>query len=118
MTKEEILEKSREELQGKTISEEDIKIRKEHFTLSEDHAKIRSFYWSYVGFIVGYIILSWYRKLKGEPQDDLQILFFSTLTGLCVARGIYMKKKRDIIVSAILAALLVVQTISFISRGL
>lgn len=118
MTKEEILEKSREELQGQTISEEDVKIRKEHFMLSEDQAQIKSFYWSYIGFTVGYIILSWYRKLTGKPQDDLLIIFFSTLAGLCVARGAYTKKPRYIVASAILVALLVAQTISVVTRGI
>jgi hypothetical protein len=43
MTKEEILEKSREELQGQTISEEDVKIRKEHCMLSENQPRSNRF---------------------------------------------------------------------------
>jgi hypothetical protein len=46
------------------------------------------------------------------------ILFFSTLAGLSVARGIYTKKARYIVASAILVALRVAQTISVVSRGI
>jgi hypothetical protein len=117
MTKNEILEKSRQELQGKTISEEDVKIRKERFFLNEDQTYVKSFYWSYIGFIAGYLFIAGYRMAKELPQDDLFIILLSTLTGLSLARAIFRKNKRETILAMILGITLIVAAIAFLARG-
>jgi len=109
MTKDEVLERSRQELQGRTISEEDVKIHKERFTLSEEQGKIRSFYWGWLGFLVGIGLLSWLNLSRGKDICDLSFLLFFTLTSLYLARGIYRKAKLDFVIAAGLGTMAILQ---------
>lgn len=111
MTKEEILEKSRKELQGRTISEESIRIRKEAFYLTEDQIEIRSFRWAYRCIMTAIIVLYLYKRYQGENAREMYMLMNVGIVGLAVSRSVFSRKRRDFILAGLLLSTFVTQIV-------
>jgi hypothetical protein len=100
MTREEILERSRNELQGETVSEECVRIRKEKQQLNETGVQHESFRWAAAGQALAIIILALYRLRRGQEVHDLVLVLFGGMAGLYTARTVLTRKKLDAFIAA------------------